>query len=64
MKHRLNIIDVQGTIVAHVGVLTRAQIQQNLQDEAAAMKLRKGRNYWYADKQQLRPDKKQACFRS
>ncbi|MEJ7642931.1 MAG: hypothetical protein WKF36_12175 [Candidatus Nitrosocosmicus sp.] len=49
-KQRSNseIIDVLNAITPSLGVMTRAQIQTNLQTEAANMKLSKGRNYWRA----------------
>lgn len=49
-KERSNseIVDVRNAIVPAVGLLTRAQIQTQLRDEAIAMKSSKGENYWRA----------------
>lgn len=49
-KQRSNseIIDVLNAITPSVGILTRVQIQTQLRNEAANMKLSKGRNYWRA----------------
>jgi hypothetical protein len=47
-KSNSEITDVRNAIVPAVGLLTRAQIQTQLANEAAGMKTSKGDNYWRA----------------
>ena len=49
-KQRSNseITDVLSAISPYNGIITRAQVQTQLQNEAANMKLSKGQNYWRA----------------